>query len=246
MTVLLLRLSGPLQSWGDSSRFVRRNTRTEPTKSGVVGLLASALGRPREDSLDDLCGLEFGIRADQPGHVICDFQTERPQDGGKAMPLSYRYYLADAKFLVALSGDSVLLQQLRDAVCSPKWPLFLGRRSCPPDGPVCLGLREEYTDVRDALSKYPWIAAKWYQRRTKASDIEVCCDAREGEPGLSQADIPLTFSGSGRKYVSRGVFRYRVPLDSLEGSSQDKTFGEVSASSADATFPGGHDPMGFF
>lgn len=246
MTVLLLRLSGPLQSWGDSSRFVRRGTRTEPTKSGVIGLLGSALGRSREDSLDDLRGLEFGVRADQPGHVTCDFQTERPLDGGKAMPLSYRYYLADAKFLVALSGDDELLQQLQKAVCAPRWPLFLGRRSCPPDKPICLGLHDEYADVRDALSRYHWVAADWYQRRARVSDLEICCDAREGEPSLSQADSPLTFSGSGRKYASRGVYRFRVPIDSLEGAQQAKAPDRASAPSACTSFPGGHDPMGFF
>lgn len=247
MTVLLLRLSGPLQSWGDSSRFVRRGTRTEPTKSGVIGMLASAQGRSREDSLDDLCGLEFGVRADQHGHVTCDFQTERPMDGGKAMPLSYRYYLADAKFLVALGGDEELLQKLQRAVCAPMWPLFLGRRSCPPDEPICLGLRDEYADVRDALGRYPWIAADWYQRRARVSDLEICCDAKEGEPSLSQPDIPLTFSGSGRKYASRGVYRFRVPLGSLEGARQAKAFDEAPAApSASPSFPGGHDPMGFF
>lgn len=36
MSTLLLRLAGPLQSWGDSSRFTRRETRAEPTKSGVL------------------------------------------------------------------------------------------------------------------------------------------------------------------------------------------------------------------
>lgn len=53
MSVLLLQLAGPLQSWGDSSRFVRRETRNEPTKSGVIGMLASAQGRTREDSIED-------------------------------------------------------------------------------------------------------------------------------------------------------------------------------------------------
>ena len=42
--MLLLSLSGPLQSWGDSSRFTVRNTGREPSKSGVLGLAASALG----------------------------------------------------------------------------------------------------------------------------------------------------------------------------------------------------------
>ena len=100
MGVLFLELSGPLQSWGDSSRYVKRGTRWEPTKSGVVGMLASALGRSREDRVDDLSSLEFGVRLDQPGSLLVDFQTERPPgDPNKPMPLSYRHYLADAKFL---------------------------------------------------------------------------------------------------------------------------------------------------
>ena len=92
MAVLLLRLAGPLQSWGDSSRFVRRTTRREPTKSGIVGLLAAALGRSREESIDDLAQLEMGVRIDQKGRLTRDFQTERSLDGKKTMPLSHRYY----------------------------------------------------------------------------------------------------------------------------------------------------------
>lgn len=38
MTALLLRLAGPLQSWGTSSRFTRRATDRAPSKSGVIGL----------------------------------------------------------------------------------------------------------------------------------------------------------------------------------------------------------------
>ncbi len=60
--VLLLRLAGPMQSWGDASRFNRRETRTEPTKSAVIGLLASAQGRTREDPIEDLLQLSFGVR----------------------------------------------------------------------------------------------------------------------------------------------------------------------------------------
>lgn len=41
---LLLWLEGPLQAWGADSRFGRRDTLNFPTKSGVLGLLCSALG----------------------------------------------------------------------------------------------------------------------------------------------------------------------------------------------------------
>ena len=41
---LLLWLEAPLQSWGHDSKFGRRDTLNFPTKSGVLGLVCSALG----------------------------------------------------------------------------------------------------------------------------------------------------------------------------------------------------------
>lgn len=41
---LAFLLDSPLQSWGESSRFNRRGTGVHPTKSGVVALLACAMG----------------------------------------------------------------------------------------------------------------------------------------------------------------------------------------------------------
>lgn len=41
---LLLWLEAPLQSWGHDSKFGRRDTLNFPTKSGVLGLMCSALG----------------------------------------------------------------------------------------------------------------------------------------------------------------------------------------------------------
>ncbi len=37
-------LDGPMQSWGSSSRFTRRETEAFPTKSALIGLLAAAAG----------------------------------------------------------------------------------------------------------------------------------------------------------------------------------------------------------
>lgn len=41
---LLLWFEAPLQSWGSDSKFGRRDTQNFPTKSGVLGLVCSALG----------------------------------------------------------------------------------------------------------------------------------------------------------------------------------------------------------
>lgn len=243
MAVLLIRLVGPLQSWGDSSRFARRGTRTEPTKSGVVGLLSAALGRSREDSPDDLASLEFGVRIDRPGSVMRDFQTERSLDGEKKMPLSHRYYLMDAAFLCALSGASDMLRELDEALRQPVWPLYLGRRSCPPDLPLSLGVHDEYEDVREALASEPWVASKRAsERRAPISDLELVCDARPGEPCDYVADYPLSYSVEGRSYARRGVVRLRVANPSFGGDDCRRNADSAYTvhESADPT----HDPMG--
>ena len=77
-STLLLRLSGPMQSWGASSRFKQRATEQVPTKSGVLGLLAAAQGRQRTDDLQDLAALTFAVRVDQPGSLLRDYQTAQP------------------------------------------------------------------------------------------------------------------------------------------------------------------------
>ena len=144
MAVLLLKLAAPLQSWGSDSRFAERKTQHEPTKSGVIGLVAAALGRRREDSIDDLAALRFGVRIDQPGNIERDFQDGRGLRWPikDSLPLTYRYYLSDAVFVAALEGDGPFVQTCTEALEHPVFPLFLGRRSCPPSCKVLLGVEE--------------------------------------------------------------------------------------------------------
>ena len=88
-----------MQAWGDASRFSRRDTRMVPSKSGVLGLLAAADGRRRTDPIEDLARLRFGVRVDQPGRLQRDFQTAINWETTHSMPLSYRYYVADAVYV---------------------------------------------------------------------------------------------------------------------------------------------------
>lgn len=209
MTTLLLRLAGPMQSWGDSSRFTRRDTRAFPTKSGVLGLLAAAEGRRRTDPIEDLVGLRFGVRVDQPGTVIKDFQTAfNPSIGraGAVMPLSHRYYLTDAAFLAGVEGERGLLEGLSDALDDPKFPIYLGRRSCPAEGQINLGLTDR--PLEEALEAHAWLAAEWY-RRTQPPTVmlELLVDAQPGEVGPTQSvrDVPYSFDPTYRDYGWREV-----------------------------------------
>jgi len=83
--ILLLRLEGALQSWGLRSRWSRRDTNLEPTKSAIIGLLGCAAGIIRPDwrsnvepdrSLEQWDNfLKFGVRIDRPGTIETDYHT---------------------------------------------------------------------------------------------------------------------------------------------------------------------------
>jgi CRISPR system Cascade subunit CasD len=156
MPTLLLRMRAPMMSWGDHSRFTIRDTRREPTKSAVIGLLCAALGRPRWESVHDLAGLKMGVRVNKEGLVQCDYHTimdSIKSSGGKGdTVISQRYYVADADYLVGLEGDKSLLQQLEAALHAPKWQLYFGRKSFVPSRLVYAGLVD--MSLREALKQY--------------------------------------------------------------------------------------------
>ncbi len=220
MGTLLLKLAGPLQSWGAESRFTERKTRHEPTKSGAIGLLAAAMGRRRTDSISDLTSLRFGVRIDQPGHYECDYQAAHTRkwnkeslvwEFDKSLPLSHRYYLADAVFVVGFEGDLAPLEACKKALEHPLFPLFLGRRACPPSDKVLLSF-EETSDLEQALRNVGWQAAAWYQnkrRHERTIKLEMMLE-KEAETVVDAysetvRDVPLSFSQVKRDYTWRTV-----------------------------------------
>ncbi|WP_329087690.1 type I-E CRISPR-associated protein Cas5/CasD [Streptosporangium sp. NBC_01469] len=213
MSVLVMQLAGPLQSWGASSRFARRSTEPAPTKSGIIGLLAAAQGRQRWENLDDLAALRFGVRVDQRGTVLRDFHTAHRFTTGEALPVSERFYLADAVFVAALEGEPVLIDQLYRALLTPVFLPYLGRRSCPPSRPVDLDLHHNLT-LEEALRKQKWRAACWYQRRHREAshvDLELLLEATAADGQVeSLRDQPISFDPLHRRYALRGVRRDRV------------------------------------
>lgn len=225
MPTLLLRLAGPLQSWGESSRFSQRHTRTEPTKSGVLGLLAAAQGRRRTDPVEDLLTLTFAVRVDQPGGVLRDFHTAINWSSGDRMPLSHRYYLTDAVFVAGVQGDPQLIGGLADALRRPVWAPYLGRRSCPPAQPISLGVVDE--DVRTALRRVPWQAARWYQvaEQGHAVTLEMWADAEPGEAAVdSVRDVPRSYDPRRRQYGWRDVVNLPPVRPALPSSDSEPDF----------------------
>jgi CRISPR system Cascade subunit CasD len=196
MSTLLLRLAAPLQSWGTESKFERRATGCEPSKSGVIGLIAAALGRRRDESLDDLIALKFGVRVVKPGKVMMDFHIAR---SAKQTYVTKRYYLEDAEFLVGLEGDVEFLQTLELAIKAPYFPLFLGRRSCPPVGKISLGIRN--------LSLKETLLSEVFEGDSNSDEPARCIvhmDADEPS-AYRQHDMPISFSQKHRKFTYRYI-----------------------------------------
>ncbi|GAA1910990.1 hypothetical protein GCM10009716_21090 [Streptomyces sodiiphilus] len=266
--VLLLRLAGPLQAWGDRSAFNRRETRPIPTKSGVIGLLAAAAGRAREDPLDDLSHLTLGVRVDQPGtllrdyHTVSDYRgrpllqagvsakgTQKPTSPAKHTHVTTRYYLQDAVFLAAVAGPRELLLGLQHALRNPAFPLALGRRSCPPTQPLCLGLRE--TDTELALRDTPWqasrrvqdrYAGRWRRERKaerSAYPTTVPCPVTLEDPRGDDVlnDVPVSYDPLRRTFADR---RVRHDWFSVPTAFPATTGPRTTDSPEDGT---GHDPF---
>ncbi|MFJ1735508.1 type I-E CRISPR-associated protein Cas5/CasD [Streptomyces sp. NPDC088254] len=240
MPGLLLHCAGPLQSWGQHSHFNQRDTAPFPTRSGILGLLAAALGRSRDEPVDDLARLGVTVRVDRPGVLLRDLHTVggglaaaatvttaqgKKRSGDTTTLLSHRYYLADAAFTVAVTSASqaTLLLECAHALRAPRWPLFLGRRACPPTGPLFLGLVD---DTLHHLMGLP-IAAKAPRAGTAARTVDVLSDrpldrlplpdgahgsdpAEAAHPATSLNDQPVTYHPNRRTYRARPLYRRTV------------------------------------
>lgn len=241
MSVLGLVLAGPLQAWGSESRFTTRASDDAPTKSGVLGLLAAAKGLRRTDPLEDLTELRFAVRLDQPGKHLRDFQTARSLDGKRVMPLSERHYLADGRYLVGLEADAALLAGLQDALAHPAYPLYLGRRSCPPSEPLIPVLRD--VSLEQFILTEPWCAARWRRLRPPPAELSFRIDADRATGELDQyltgsatvRDVPVSFDPEHRQYGWRTVRHGAIPFPDADAGPEPGT----AEPHGDLT----HDPM---
>lgn len=210
MDTLLIRLAAPLQSWGVQSRYDDRDSALEPSKSGVIGLLCAALGRPRQANLSDLAALRMGVRVDREGILKSDYQTIKDP---KKPVVSHRHFLSGAVFLVGLEGDLAVLTTLQTALQHPHWALFLGRKSFPPAEPVWLphGLRRG-EDLLTALGSYPRLVPAPKDSAELRLRL-VLDDPLDGEQLV--ADVPLSFAN--RRFVTRRVHTSFIELPLTPG-----------------------------
>lgn len=248
MKTLVLLLAGPMQSWGERAKFTHRDTLTHPTRSGVVGMLACALGLPRGADLSWAQPLTVHVRVDRAGTVARDYHTVggRPRPGSEMRTagggkranavLTYRHYLHDAAYLVTVTvPDDALADRLAVALRAPRWPLFLGRKSCPPAHPVLLGVTD--ADPLDVMREVPLYrpgrpgraavaATDWFDAATSDSGqtARVAATVYLDKVAPSQAytvtnDDPVSFGTYTRAHTSRPVGVGEVHAPEVEAAT---------------------------
>lgn len=178
---LTFQLHGMLAAFGLVAVGEVRLTAGYPTRSAVMGLLASCLGirRGEEDRLRALSdGYALAVRVDAPGTPLLDYHTiQTPPEKSKRVYhtradelggllgvdeepytiLSRRGYLCGAHFTAGVwpteDTPPYPLEVLAEALRRPVFTPYLGRKCCPPSLPFAPEVGE-FADVEKALAAY--------------------------------------------------------------------------------------------
>lgn len=189
---LVFRLYAPMASWGEAAVGETRPTATYPGRSAVIGLLGAALGIRRDDDEGQhrlRKGVRIAVKQRSPGLLMRDYHTvqvpaaqskvryrsrrEELVAPGRALNtiLSTRDYRCDGLWTVAvwLTPQSELtLGELEEALKKPRFPLYLGRKACPPAAPLA-PRRETHERLRKALDiVFPPVFGKHLQDEQRA------------------------------------------------------------------------------
>jgi CRISPR system Cascade subunit CasD len=224
VTGVVLRLAGPLQSWGEHSTFTERDTLAFPTRSGIIGMFAAAEGISRGQPLNRYDPIVLTVRIDREGQLLQDFHTTGgglPRDrtvptasggrrpAGAGTVVTRRWYLSGAVFTAAAEGPQPLIEEITRALRAPHWQPYLGRRSCPPDQPLLLRASPDpVTDLREAVPlPRRWADADYVPVRL------ITEQPIQDAPVTEVSDVPDINGRHERRYRTRAVHEttIRVP-----------------------------------
>jgi CRISPR system Cascade subunit CasD len=156
---LLFRLYGPMASWGEIAVGESRHSAVHPSRSALLGLLGAALGIRRDDDEAQqalAAGYRFAVKVLSTGVPLRDYHTVQSPPRRKNVVyrtraqelankqsletlLSMREYRCDALAIAAaeaLQSARWTLNEISAALLRPAFPLYLGRKSCPPALPL--------------------------------------------------------------------------------------------------------------
>lgn len=152
---------------------------------------------PRQPMLRDFHMVGSGYDDKDPWQTLL---IPKKSDGGKAVgggtKMTYRYYLQDMAFAVALQIPNELVKETTAALQAPIWDLYLGRKNCAPTDFIYQGL---FDSAEAALAQ----AASLAEIKNRAFVFRVRQGEHEGEV-VTLNDVPLRF-GPQKIYRDRRV-----------------------------------------
>lgn len=221
---LALLLDGPMQSWGHASRFERRTTALHPTRSGVLGLIAAAMGidkhKPEETAqmkrfevlrvtsvkLDRQTarGKNLSIQRLEDYHTVTGIRRASGKVDEDATVQTYRHYLLDARFGVLLEGPVALLEEVANALRNPKWGVWLGRKCCVPSSPILATPPGDRKDVWKQL-----LQRSGFKGNEPLDNFDHVLEVSPTEPGADRIeDTPIGYGQPiGQRHAPRWIRR---------------------------------------
>lgn len=152
---------------------------------------------PRQPLLRDFHMVGSGYDDQDPWqNLLIPKTSEGKKAVGGGTKMTYRYYLQDMAFAVALEAPKNWAEDAAAALQAPVWDVYLGRKNCVPSDFIYQGL---FDSAEAALTAGRNLAAT--KRRTLA--LRVLQGEHEGEV-ISLNDVPLQL-GEHKRYRDRRV-----------------------------------------
>ncbi|MCI6272639.1 MAG: type I-E CRISPR-associated protein Cas5/CasD [Erysipelotrichaceae bacterium] len=209
MKTILLKFAGPMQSWGTSSHFETRHTDFYPSKSAIIGVISASLGYKRNDDekIRELNKISFGVRVDQQGFLMRDYHIAKKNKKNDKFEtfVTNRYYLEDAVFVVAISGENELINKIENALHYPYFQPFMGRRSLPLPADFIVAVTNK--TIIESLNDCEWQAAEWNKKKNSDKrfvclDLYVDHNLADGISNMRKDNV-VSFSQKERKFTMR-------------------------------------------
>lgn len=220
MRHLVFQIAAPLMSFGSAGAKQERGTDGHPSKGFALGFLGAALGKKRDDPWHDLSkDLGFAVLTIKPGVRVEDYHTVATPRGTDRYATrrqevqasdytveTWREYLSDAYFVIALWGDGIDLDEAKEALIHPTFELFAGRKSCPlslPPAPVTTASET----LAEAFKAYYRYGLYEPLRPEETSSLEVCW---EGHPNAGIVSLETALRKDQIQNRAKRLYRERT------------------------------------
>jgi len=152
---------------------------------------------PRQPLMRDFHMVGSGYDDKDPWqNLLIPKTSEGKKPNGAGTKMTYRYYLQDMAFAVALQGSQEEVSELEKALRNPVWDIYLGRKNCVPTEFIAQGI---HSNAEQAMDKAGHLA----ESKQRCPVFNVLQGEHDGEV-LTLNDVPLQF-GEHKLYRDRRV-----------------------------------------